>query len=208
MIQFVRGEVAQLGNDHVVLDVSGIGIRVEASTGTTGSLQVGDAHQIPTSLIVREDSWTLYGFADDADRAAFDVVQSVSGIGPKTAQGLISTLSADGLQRAVAAADEKALMQVSGIGRKGAQRIILELADKLTLPTGAAPSKAPGEPAAEQQPWRADVHSGLVSLGWSSREAGTAIDLVVTRMSSDVTEPESLSVASMMRAALLELNRS
>ncbi len=207
MIQFIRGEVAQLGNDHVVLDVSGIGVRVEASTGTTGSLKVGDPHQIPTSLIVREDSWTLYGFADDADRAAFDVVQSVSGIGPKTAQGLISTLSADGLQRAVAAADEKALMQVSGIGRKGAQRIILELADKLTLPSGAAPSNASGEPSAEQ-PWRADVHSGLVSLGWSSREAGTAIDLVVTRMSSDATEPEAFSVASMMRAALLELNRS
>ena len=207
MIQFIRGEVAQVGNDHLVLDVSGIGIRVETGTQTTRSLRVGDAHQIPTSLIVREDSWTLYGFADEADRAAFDVVQSVSGIGPKTAQGLISTLSAVGLQQAVATADEKALMAVSGIGRKGAQRLILELADKMTLPSGAALPSLDRELAGDDPPWRGDVHAGLVSLGWSSREAGTAIDIVATRTAAESPQ-ETPSVASMMRAALLELNRS
>jgi Holliday junction DNA helicase RuvA len=206
MIQFVRGQVAELASDHVVLDVSGVGLRIEASVTTTRSLRIGEAHQFPTALVIREDSWTLYGFADAADREAFSIVQSVSGIGPKTAQALVSTLSASGLQQAVAVEDEKALTQVSGIGRKGAQRIILELADKLKVAPGTVTSDQTHSLPAGEPVWRGDVHAGLVSLGWSSREAGTAIDLVVARFDAEPAQAEP-TVASVMRAALLELNR-
>lgn len=147
MIDFIRGQVQRVAESHVVVDVGGIGIRVEATPATVAELAGADIRQVPTSLVIREDSWTIYGFADTDERDVFDLVQTVSGVGPRTAQALVATLTPDGLRRAINQQDVTALMKVPGIGRKGAQRIILELTDRLGAPaTPTEPSERVGSP--------------------------------------------------------------
>ena len=200
MIDFVRGEVRQVAATHVVVDVGGMGLRLQATPGTIADLRVGETRQIPSSLVVREDSWTLFGFSDTDERELFDTVQSVSGVGPRTALALVGTLTAEGLRRAVAGADEAALMKVPGIGKKGAQRILLELADRIGAPSGSMS----GEGAAAASPVREAVASGLVSLGWSAKEAEAAVRAVAEQ------QPELLTagpVPAALRAALRELQR-
>ena len=200
MIEFVRGEVHQVAATHVVVDLGGMGVRVQATPGTIADLRAGDTRTIPASLVVREDSWTLFGFADAEEREIFETVQSVSGVGPRTALALVGTLTAEGLRQAVAAEDERALMKVPGIGKKGAQRILLELADRIGAPSSAEPAQV----ATADESVRQAVSSGLVSLGWSSREAETALKSVAQ------DQPELLAtgpVAVALRAALRELQR-
>ena len=199
MIEYVRGTVDHRAEDHVVIDVGGIGIRVQAAPATVAALSAGTPCQVPTSLVVREDSWTLYGFTDLDEREVFDLVQTVSGIGPRTAQALVATLSTDGLRRAVQQQDERQIMTVPGIGRKGAQRILLELGDRLGPPsTGAGSDPAPtGTPQ-----WNGDVVSGLMGLGWSQREAETAVAAVSGEVAEDA------DVAQVLKAALRELKRT
>lgn len=203
MIDYVRGSVARLAEGHVVVDVGGVGLRLEAAPATVAALQIGDHRELPTSLVIREDSWTLYGFADSDEREVFELVQTISGIGPRTAQALVATLTPDGLRAAVQRQDVNALVRVPGIGRKGAQRILLELADRLGPPVrppagaanaDAAPSRAAGA--------HDDALSGLVSLGWSQREAETALRAV-----ADHVEPDA-GVATLLKAALGELRRA
>ncbi len=200
MIEFVRGEVHQVAATHVVVDLGGMGVRVQATPGTIADLRAGDTRTIPASLVVREDSWTLFGFADAEEREIFETVQSVSGVGPRTALALVGTLTAEGLRQAVATEDERALMKVPGIGKKGAQRILLELADRIGAPSSAEPAQV----ATADESVRQAVSSGLVSLGWSSREAETALKSVAQ------DQPELLAtgpVAVALRAALRELQR-
>jgi Holliday junction DNA helicase RuvA len=200
MIEFVRGEVHQVAATHVVVDLGGMGVRVQATPGTIADLRAGDTRTIPASLVVREDSWTLFGFADAEEREIFETVQSVSGVGPRTALALVGTLTAEGLRQAVATEDECALMKVPGIGKKGAQRILLELADRIGAPSSAEPAQV----ATADESVRQAVSSGLVSLGWSSREAETALKSVAQ------DQPELLAtgpVAVALRAALRELQR-
>jgi Holliday junction DNA helicase RuvA len=200
MIEFVRGEVHQVAATHVVVDLGGMGVRVQATPGTIADLRTGDTRTIPASLVVREDSWTLFGFADAEEREIFETVQSVSGVGPRTALALVGTLTAEGLRQAVATEDERALMKVPGIGKKGAQRILLELADRIGAPSSAEPAQV----ATADESVRQAVSSGLVSLGWSSREAETALKSVAQ------DQPELLAsgpVAVALRAALRELQR-
>jgi Holliday junction DNA helicase RuvA len=201
MIEFIRGEVRGVAATHIVVDVGGLGLRVQATPGTIADVSPGESRQIPASLVIREDAWTLFGFADTDERELFETVQSVTGVGPRTALALVGTLTADGLRRAVAAGDERALMKVPGIGKKGAQRILLELADRIAAPAGPAPAPAA---ARVGQDVRAAVASGLVSLGWSAREADTALRAIGER------NPELLAngpVAAALRAALRELQR-
>lgn len=200
MIEFVRGEVHQVAATHVVVDLGGMGVRVQATPGTIADLRTGDTRTIPASLVVREDSWTLFGFKDAEEREIFETVQSVSGVGPRTALALVGTLTAEGLRQAVATEDERALMKVPGIGKKGAQRILLELADRI----GAPSSPQPVPSAATDKSVRQAVSSGLVSLGWSAREAETALKSIAQE------QPELLAtgpVAVALRAALRELQR-
>lgn len=200
MIEFVRGEVHQVAATHVVVDLGGMGVRVQATPGTIADLRAGDTRTIPASLVVREDSWTLFGFADAEEREIFETVQSVSGVGPRTALALVGTLTAEGLRQAVANEDERALMKVPGIGKKGAQRILLELADRVGAPSSAEPAQV----ASADESVRQVVESGLVSLGWSNREAETALKSVAQ------DQPELLAsgpVAVALRAALRELQR-
>lgn len=199
MIDYVRGIVAQVNETHVVVDVGGIGLRVQAAPGTVAELHVGEKRELPTSLVVREDAWTLYGFTTRDDREVFELVQSVTGIGPRTAQALVATLGSNGLRAAVAHEDTAALMRVPGIGKRGAQRLLVELADRL-----GAPAQLPGAPPAPAPDtgWQTTVLAGLTSLGWSSREAEAAVKAVAPQADSGA------DVATLLKAALRELHRS
>src|SRR3954454_142951 len=134
MIAFVSGQVTAAGPDGAVVDVGGGGLSVLCTPATLASLRVGERAHVPTSLVVREDSLTLYGFADDDERSVFELLQTASGVGPRLALAMLAVHTPNALRRAVATKDVTALTKVPGIGRKGAQRIVLELKDRLGLP--------------------------------------------------------------------------
>ncbi len=137
MIAFVSGPVAALAPTTAVIEVGGIGMAVQCTPNTLAGLRVGKEARLATSLVVREDSLTLYGFADDDERQVFELLQTASGVGPRLAQAMLATHSPDALRLAVSTGDEKALTAVSGIGKKGAQKLLLELKDRLGEPVGA-----------------------------------------------------------------------
>ena len=201
MIAFVRGRVAQLGLTSVVVDLGGVGLELNCTPGTLATLRTGAEATLPTSMVVREDSLTLFGFLDEDERTLFELLQTASGVGPKLAQAMLAVLPPDDLRRAVTTEDVRALTRVPGIGQKGAQRIILELKDRIGAPTGAAQPAAVVPPQAEEA-WRAQVRDGLVGLGWSAKEAERAVDVVADDAG------ESPDVAALLRAALRTLSRS
>src|SRR3712207_3754372 len=131
LIASVSGRVAAVSPDGAVVEVGGIGLAVQCTPGTIARLQVGETARLATSLIVREDSLTLYGFADDDERQLFELLQTANGVGPRLAQAVLAIHPPREVRRAVSMADVKALMQVPGIGKKGAERLILELRDRL-----------------------------------------------------------------------------
>jgi Holliday junction DNA helicase RuvA len=210
VIEYVRGTVSSIAVDHAVVDVSGIGLRVQAAPPTLADLREGQGHEIPTALVVREDSWTLYGFSSEDERELFNIVQTVSGIGPRTAQALIAALSGPGVRQAVTAGDEKTLTKAPGIGRKGAQRLILELGDRLGPVTPTGPETDTHVFGGADGPtWREDVHAGLMTLGWSAREVTAAIDAAIVRMGEEPgVDSTAMPVSDAMRLVLRELNRS
>lgn len=124
MIAFVSGPVAALAPDSAVVEVGGIGMAVQCTPDTLSGLRIGQQAKLATSLVVREDSLTLYGFADDDERQTFELLQTASGVGPRLAQAMLAVHSPDALRRAVATGDEKALTAVPGIGKKGAQKLL------------------------------------------------------------------------------------
>ena len=199
MIAFVRGEVAAVTLTSAVLEVGGVGLEVMCTPGTLATLRVGRQATLPTSMVVREDSLTVFGFLDEDEKQAFELVQTASGVGPKLAQAMLAVLSPDDLRVAVAAEDVKTLTRVPGIGQKGAQRIILELRDRIGSPVGPGGGTPPAAAAA---PWRDQVQQGLVGLGWSAKEADKAIDAV-----SDQAGP-SPDVPALLRAALRTLSKA
>jgi Holliday junction DNA helicase RuvA len=165
---------------------------------TLATLRTGQVATLPTSMVVREDSLTLFGFADDDEKQVFELVQTASGVGPKLAQAMLAVLSPDAVRRAVAGDDVRTLTAVPGIGQKGAQRIILELKDRIGAPV-------PGNSAvraAATEPWRDQVRHGLVGLGWSAKDADTAVETVADQAAED---PD---VAALLRAALRTLSRA
>jgi Holliday junction DNA helicase RuvA len=205
MIAFVRGTVAQVGLSSAVLDVGGIGIELNCTPGTLATLREGRTATLPTSMVVREDSMTVFGFLDDDEKNLFELLQTASGVGPKLAQAMLAVHGPDDLRRAVLGDDVRTLTQVPGIGQKGAQRIILELKDRIGPPTGSAGAGSFAVPAAEPA-WRAKVRQGLVGLGWSAKEADKAIDLVAADTGAD--DDPSADVAGLLRAALRTLSRA
>jgi Holliday junction DNA helicase RuvA len=201
MIASVRGRVLAVRLDSAVLEVGGVGLLVQATPGTLAGLRLGQEAELSTSLVVREDALTLFGFVDADERDVFETVQTVSGIGPRLALAMLAVHSPDGLRRAVAVQDLTALMKVPGIGRKGAQRIVLELTDRLGAPVGAD-AASPGLTAASPAAWRDQVVEALVGLGWSAKQAVDAVDVV----SGD--EAGTADVAGVLRSALRHLGRS
>jgi len=199
MIAFVRGQVAAVTLSSAVLEVGGVGLELMCTPGTLATLRNGQQATLPTSMVVREDSLTLFGFLDEDEKSVFELVQTASGVGPKLAQAMIAVLAPDDLRRAVAADDVKTLTRVPGIGQKGAQRIILELKDRIGAPVGGR-GAAPAATAAA--PWRDQVHQGLVSLGWPAKEADKAVDAVAPEAG------EVPDVAALLRAALRTLSKA
>lgn len=199
MIAFVRGRVAALAPDGAVVDVGGVGISLQCTPTTLSRLRVGEPVQLPTALVVREDSLTLYGFTEEDERTCFELLQTASGVGPRLAQAMLAVHSPDALRRAVATEDLAALTQVPGIGRKGAQRIVLELKDRLGAPATSVP--AAREPAAA--PWREQLQSALVGLGWPSRDADEAIKAVAP--ADPGPDPD---IRGLLREALKVLGRT
>ena len=198
MIAFVSGQVSDVGLSSAVVEVGGVGLEVMCTPGTLATLRPGRSATLPTSMVVREDSLTLFGFLDDDEKQTFELVQTASGVGPKLAQAMLAVLSPDDLRSAVAAEDVKSLTRVPGIGQKGAQRIILELRDRIGAPTG---SRQVGTPA-PQADWRGQVQEGLIGLGWSAREAATAVDSVADQAGQ---QPD---VGALLRAALRTLSKA
>ncbi|MBD8077914.1 Holliday junction branch migration protein RuvA [Cellulosimicrobium arenosum] len=202
MIASLSGTVTSVQLDRAVLDVAGVGYLVHATPATLSTLHVGETARVATTLVVREDAMTLFGFVDDDERAVFERVQTVSGVGPRLALAMLAVHTPDALRRAVAGEDIAALMRVPGIGRKGAQRIALELGDKLGVPAGA-PAAADGNgrgdaPAAEDR--SEQVVEALVGLGWNPKAAQDALATVLRE--AGVDSVETSEVAGALRAAL------
>jgi Holliday junction DNA helicase RuvA len=181
MIAHVDGTVSSVAPDGAVIDVGGVGLLVQCTPGTLAGLRTGERARVATSLVVREDALTLYGFAAEDERNTFELLQTASGVGPRLALAMLAVFSPDALRRAVATEDLAALTTVPGIGRKGAQRIVLELAGRLGSP-GDSPASGPAGPGpgpgGRAASWRDQVRAGLVSLGWQAREADQAIAAV------------------------------
>ncbi|WP_030166417.1 Holliday junction branch migration protein RuvA [Streptomyces sp. NRRL S-813] len=200
MIAFVSGPVAALAPDSAVVEVGGIGIAVQCTPNTLSGLRMGQQTKLATSLVVREDSLTLYGFADDDERQVFELLQTASGVGPRLAQSMLAVHSPDALRRAVATGDEKALVAVPGIGKKGAQKLLLELKDRLGEPVGAPAVGAP-----VTQGWRDQLHAALIGLGYATREADEAVAAVAPQAEAAGGTPQ---VGQLLKAALQTLNRA
>ncbi|MGH3193778.1 MAG: Holliday junction branch migration protein RuvA [Streptosporangiaceae bacterium] len=175
MIAHLRGKVTGIAPDGAVIEVGGVGMRVQCTPGTLAALRPGEQAQVATSLVVREDSLTLFGFLSEDERNVFELLQTASGVGPRLALAMLAVHTPDALRRAISAEDLKALTMVPGIGTKGAQRIVLEMRDKLG-PPGEVGNGLPGARSAARIPsWRDQVQSGLVNLGWSAKDADQAI---------------------------------
>jgi Holliday junction DNA helicase RuvA len=206
MIAFVSGRVAALAPDAAVVEVGGVGMSVQCTPGTLAGLRIGEHTHLPTSLVVREDSLTLYGFADDDERTVFELLQTASGVGPRLAQAMLAVHGPDALRRAVAGEDLAALTQVPGIGRKGAQRIVLELKDRLGAVRGTSPAaRTVGAPSTG---WTEQLHAALLGLGWSAREADEAVAAAAPEAERALAAGETPDVGVLLKVALRSLSRA
>jgi len=206
MIAFVAGRVAALAPDGAVVEVGGVGLSVQCTPGTLAGLRIGEAAHLPTSLVVREDSLTLYGFADDDERVVFELLQTASGVGPRLAQAMLAVHTPDALRQAVAGEDLAALTQVPGIGRKGAQRIVLELKDRLGAVRG--PSGAPRTVGRAATGWSEQLHAALLGLGWSAREADDAVSAAAPDADQSLAAGDPPDIAALLKVALRSLSRA
>ncbi len=203
MIASVRGAVAHVGLDRLVVEVGGVGMLLHTTPATAASFRRGQEAALATTLVVREESLTLYGFAAADERDMFEQVQTVSGVGPRLALAMLSVMPPDQLRAAITASDVVALTKVPGIGKKGAERLVLELKDKLGMPS--AGGAAASSPAAAGAAWRGQVTEALVGLGWSGKQAEDAVATVAEQDGHGAGE--DVNVSTMLRAALRELGR-
>ncbi|MGN6473663.1 MAG: Holliday junction branch migration protein RuvA [Mycobacteriales bacterium] len=207
MIATVSGVVAMVSTEGAVIEVGGVGLAVHCTPATLATLRVGDAARLSTSLVVREDSLTLFGFATDDERVVFETLQGVTGVGPRLAQAVLAVHSPDAVRMAVATEDIGALTLVSGIGRKGAQRIVLELKDKLGTSTGGGTVvRLPG--AGGPGIWRDQLRDALTGLGWSGREVDEALAAVGPEAEAAIAVGDAPDVALLLRSCLQMLSRA
>jgi len=193
MIAMLTGEITSLHADKVVLDVNGVGYLVTITPATCSNLAMGARVLLHTSLVVREDSMTIFGFLEESSRNLFETLQTVSGIGPKVALSIVGSMNPDDLARAVINEDVAGIEKIPGIGRKGAQRLILELKGKLI--SGGDAKKVSVEP------WRAQLLDALTSLGYSAKEADHAISDFLSTYHGDVT---SLEMGQLLKEVLAQ----
>ncbi|EHY91348.1 Holliday junction branch migration protein RuvA [Saccharomonospora azurea] len=198
MISSVRGEVLSVALDHAVIEVGGVGLAVQATPGTLGTLRRGTEARLFTTLVVREDALTLYGFADADSRELFVLLQTVSGIGPRLALAALAVLEPEKLRRALTDGNITMLTQVPGIGRKGAERLIIELRDKVAAVSAVDGESDGVQPASSTV--REDVVDALLGLGFPAKQAEKAVEQVAGDVPDDTSR--------MLRAALAVLGRN
>jgi len=201
MISLVNGVVRSIALDKVIVEVGGVGLSLAITQKTSAQLNIGVPVQLFTTLVVREDALTLYGFLEDGDRVLFELVQTVSGIGPKVALSIVAALSPSQLAIAISQEDISAIEKVPGIGRKGAQRLILELKGKLT-DFGTTSKTDRHQPV-----WREQLTSALVSLGFNAKDSDAAISQVVARLSEDGVDAQNLELSDLLKRALSQGGR-
>jgi holliday junction DNA helicase RuvA len=195
MISRVRGQVLSIGLDHVVVEVGGVGLAITATPATLATLRTGEEAVLETTLVVREDSLTLFGFAEPQARELFGLLQTVSGIGPRIAMATLAVLDPNQLRAALGEGSVSVLTQVPGIGRKGAERLIIELRDKV-----GALAAAGAEPVAAGGQVRGSVVEALVGLGFAAKQAESAVDAVLAQNGTSDTP-------TVLRRALATLGR-
>jgi len=194
MIATLSGIVKSLSPERAIIEVGGVGMNVLINSHTSSSLSIGAPAHLYTSLVVRQDSLTLYGFSDEASRVVFELVQTVSGIGPKVALSILGALTPSELAQAVNTENISAIEKVPGIGKKGAQRMVLELKSKLT-DFGHG-----GQRISHQPVWREQLTSALVSLGFSAKDSDEAINSVLSNVSQE--EIASMELGDLLKLAL------
>jgi Holliday junction DNA helicase RuvA len=186
MIASVRGRVAAVSPDGAVIEVGGVGLAVQCSPHTLAELRVGHEARLATSLVVREDSLTLYGFADDEAKQLFELLQTATGVGPRLAQAVLAVHTPDVVRRAIAGNDTSTLTRVPGIGKKGAERLVLELRDKIgALPGDGAALVGIGVGAV----WAEQVRQALTGLGWTAGQADQAVAAVAEQLDGGTVPP-------------------
>ena len=203
MIASVRGRVAAINPDGAVVEVGGVGLAVTCAPSTLAGLRVGEPARLATSLIVREDSLTLYGFADDDARGLFELLQTASGVGPRLAQAVLAVHAPDVVRKAIATGDITTLTRVPGIGKKGAERLVLELRDRIGPVTGGGEGVVRSLPV-DGISWSDQVRQALIGLGWSAAQADQAVALV----SSELADEPVPSVPLLLKRAIQLLGRA
>ena len=196
MISILRGTVASVGLDHIAIVVGGIGFRVHVTPAFAQGASRDQEMTVFTSMIVREDSMTLYGFESADERDVFTKLLSVSGIGPKIALAALAVLRPDDLRRAVRDQDLTALQRIPGVGKKSAQRMALEIGDKLGTPAALPGGEIAAAPVPTEDAVASEVSAALVGLGWSEAQAAKAIEELAG---------SGLGASDMLRAALVSL---
>lgn len=196
MISLINGVVRSIGSDKVIVEVGGVGLAVSVTTQTGSQLNIGVPVQLFTTLIVREDALTLFGFLDEESRSTFELVQTVTGIGPKVALAIMGSHSPQTLAAAIAQEDISAIEKVPGIGRKGAQRLILELKGKIS-DFGTSHKSAHHQPV-----WREQLTSALVSLGFTAKDSDAAINSVLADYVETGVEPSEIELSELLKKAL------
>ncbi|HTF11471.1 MAG TPA: Holliday junction branch migration protein RuvA [Asanoa sp.] len=191
MIASVSGVVAAVSPDGAVIEVGGVGLAVQCAPGTIAGLRVGQPARLATSLVVREDSLTLYGFADDDEKHLFELLQTASGVGPRLAQAVLAVHHPDVVRKAIANADTTTLTRVPGIGKKGAERLVLELRDRI----GPIAVGAGGAGGVVGAVWHEQVRQGLVGLGWTAAQADQAVVAVAEKATGTEPVPMLLKMA-------------
>ena len=199
MIASVRGIVAAVAPDSAVIEVGGVGLQLQCAPGTLAGLHTGTEARLAASLVVREDSLTLYGFADDDEKQLFELLQTASGVGPRLAQAVLAVHQPDAVRRAISGGDIAALTRVPGIGKKGAERLVLELRDRIG-PVGVA---ADGRAGVLVGDWQDQVRQGVLALGWSASQADQAVAAVAETIDGEVPP-----VPVLLRQAIRLLGRA
>ncbi|XVV10479.1 Holliday junction branch migration protein RuvA [Actinoplanes sp. CA-131856] len=181
MIASVRGVVAAIAADSAVIEVGGVGLQLQCAPGTLAGLKTGAEARLAASMVVREDSLTLYGFADDDEKHLFELLQTASGVGPRLAQAVLAVHSPETVRRALAGGDLATLTRVPGIGKKGAERMVLELRDKI------GPMAMAGDTAGMLNgAWQEQVRQGVLALGWSAAQADQAVAALAETIDGEV----------------------
>lgn len=199
MIASVRGVVTVIAADSAVIEVGGVGLRVQCAPPTLAALKTGAEARLSTSMVVREDSLTLYGFADDDERHLFELLQTASGVGPRLAQAVLAVHQPEAVRRAVSSGDLAALTRVPGIGKKGAERLVLELRDRI----GAVSTGPDGVAGALSGGWQEQVRQGVIALGWTAQQADQAVAAVAESIDGEVP-----AVPVLLRQAIRLLGRT